>query len=95
MRGMALEERFYTPANIIPGQFSWSDEFLRVSANPAQGKGGTAFGDSGGPVFLRETNTIFAVNSYVTNANCAGVTYHSRIDNPVALEWINTFLDEP
>lgn len=90
-----LRERFQTQADIIPGKFSWSDVFLRVSQNPAQGQGGTAFGDSGGPVFLGGTSTILAVTSYGTNSNCAGVGYYCRIDNPAVLEWIETFMDEP
>jgi len=85
-------QRFYAPAKILSGKFSWSDEFIRCTANPGRGKGGTAFGDSGGPVFLGGTRTILAVNSYVTNVNCKGVTYHSRIDIPDVLDWINSFL---
>jgi hypothetical protein len=87
-----LRIRNYAPAKLLSGDFAWSDEFLRCSANPAQGKGGTAFGDSGGPVFLGGTNIILAVNSYVTNVNCAGETYHSRIDIPEVLAWIVSFL---
>lgn len=84
--------RNYAPAKLLSGNFAWSDEFIRVTANPGQGKGGTAFGDSGGPVLLAGTRTILAVNSYVTNANCAGETYHSRVDIPEVLEWIMSFL---
>lgn len=88
-----LRQRFYAPAEILSGEFSWSDAFLRLTANAAQGKGGTSFGDSGGPVFEGGTNTILAVNSYVTNANSAGVTYSCRIDSPDILSWIETFLE--
>jgi hypothetical protein len=84
--------RFYAPAQLLSGEFSWSDEFVRCTANPGRGKGGTAFGDSGGPVLLGGTNTILAVNSYVTNINCKGTTYHSRIDIPDVLTWIQGFL---
>jgi hypothetical protein len=31
------------------------------------------------------------VNSYVTNNNCAGVTYSQRVDIPEVLSWINSF----
>jgi hypothetical protein len=75
-------------AKLGSGNFAWSDEFIRCSANPGQGKGGIAYGDSGGPVFLGQTNTILALNSYVTNRNCVGETYHSRIDIPKVLTWI-------
>ena len=86
-------QRFYAPAQLLSGKFSWSDEFVRCTANPGRGKGGTAFGDSGGPVLLGGTDTVLAVNSYVPNVNCAGVTYHSRIDIQDVLDWIiNSFL---
>ena len=75
-------------AKTISGNFAWSDEFLRCSANPSQGKGGISFGDSGGPVLLGQTNIVLALNSYVTNSNCAGVTYHNRLDIPEVLNWI-------
>lgn len=88
-----LRNRFNASAKLIASNFVHSDEFVRLTANPGQGKGGTTFGDSGGPVLLAGTKTILAVNSYVTNYNCAGVTYHSRVDIPEVLEWINTFLD--
>lgn len=72
----------------VSDNFAWSDEFIRCSANPSQGKGGISFGDSGGPVLLGQTNIVLAVNSYATNPNCAGVTYHSRIDLLNVLDWI-------
>lgn len=34
---------------------------------------------------------VLAVNSYVTNGNCSGVTYSNRIDT-YALDLINSFL---
>ena len=64
---------------------------VRVTASPGQG-GGTCFGDSGGPILNGNTDTVLAVNSYVTNGNCAGVTYSQRIDIPEVLAWIESFL---
>jgi hypothetical protein len=75
-------------ARTVSGDFAWSDEFLRCSANPGQGKGGMSFGDSGGPVLLGQTNIVLAVNSYGANPNLAGVTYHTRIDSTEILDWI-------
>jgi hypothetical protein len=83
--------RYYAPTLLIASKFVHSDEYIRLTANPAQGKGGTCFGDSGGPDLLGGTDTILAVNSYVTNGNCAGVTYSNRIDT-YALDFINSFL---
>ena len=64
---------------------------IRGHASPGQG-GGTCFGDSGGPILNGDTDTVLAVNSYVTNGNCAGVTYSQRIDIPEVLAWIESFL---
>jgi hypothetical protein len=82
--------RYYAPTKLIASNFTWSDEYIRLTANPAMGKGGTCFGDSGGPDLLGGTDIILAVNSYVTNGNCAGVTYSNRIDT-YALDFINSF----
>jgi hypothetical protein len=76
-------------AKTVSGNFAGSDEFIRCSANPGGGKGGISYGDSGGPVFLAGSNVVLALNSYVTNPNCVGVTYHSRIDTQDMLNWIS------
>jgi secreted trypsin-like serine protease len=67
---------------------------LCITANPAQGKGGFCFGDSGGPNLLGDTNTILAITSYGADPICAGVGYSNRIDTEYALEFINSFLEE-
>jgi hypothetical protein len=86
-----LRIRLMAPARLVSGSFTHSEEFIRVTASPGQG-GGTCFGDSGGPVLRGSSDTVLAVNSYVTNSNCAGVTYASRVDIPEVLAWINSFL---
>jgi hypothetical protein len=84
--------RLYASSEIVSGKFVHSAEFMRIALNPGGGTGGTCFGDSGGPDLLGGTDTVLAVNSYVTNINCAGVGYSSRVDIPEVLEWINGFL---
>ncbi|MGB7116709.1 MAG: trypsin-like serine protease [Anaerolineales bacterium] len=87
--------RMYAPSQMVSGNFVHSAEYMRLSLNPGGGKGGTCFGDSGGPDLLGDTNTVLAVNSYVTNINCSGVGYSSRVDIPEILTWINTFMTQP
>jgi V8-like Glu-specific endopeptidase len=84
--------RLQATTNLVSGQFAFSDKVIRLTANAAQGKGGTCFGDSGGPDLIGGTDTVIAVNSFVTNGNCAGVTYSARVDTPEILAWIQSFL---
>lgn len=83
--------RFFAPSQLVQSNNVQSREFIKLTANPAQGKGGTCFGDSGGPDILGGTDIVLAVNSYVTNGNCAGVTYSQRVDLPDILRFINSF----
>ncbi|MGH3128363.1 MAG: trypsin-like serine protease [Gaiellaceae bacterium] len=86
-----LRNRLFAPSELVSGNFTHSEEFMRLALNPGGGSGGTCFGDSGGPDLLADTDTVLAVNSYVTNSNCGGVGYSSRVDIPAVLEWINSF----
>jgi hypothetical protein len=83
--------RFFAPSELIQSNNRSSNEFIKLTANPSKGKGGVCFGDSGGPDILSGTNIVLAVNSYVTNGNCAGVTYSNRVDLPDILTFINSF----
>jgi hypothetical protein len=86
-----LRNRLFAPTELVSGKFTHSDEFMKLALNPGGGSGGTCFGDSGGPDLLGGTDTVLAVNSYVTNSNCSGVGYSSRVDIPEVLTWINSF----
>ena len=84
--------RLFATGELFAANFVHSDWVIKYTLNPGQGKGGTCFGDSGGPDLLAGTDTIIAVNSYVTNSNCGGVGYSSRIDRAETLAWIESFL---
>jgi secreted trypsin-like serine protease len=69
----------------MTGDFS-----MLLSNNHATG--GTCYGDSGGPNFLRDTNIIAGVTSFGMNVSCAGTGGVYRIDRADDLDWINLFL---
>ncbi len=83
--------RNYAPGQLVPGSFKGSENLIKVTMNPGAGKGGTCFGDSGGPDLLGGTSTVLAVNSFVTNSNCSGVGYDTRVDVQARLDWIKSF----
>lgn len=91
-QAVVLLTRYFAPSQLVQSNNVQSDEFIKLTANPAQGKGGICFGDSGGPDVLSGTRTVLAVNSYVTNSNCSGVTYSQRVDLPDILAFITSFL---
>jgi len=92
-RWTGLRIRLFAPSELVSGKFVHSADYMRLALNPGGGSGGTCFGDSGGPDLLGGTNTVLAVNSYVTNVNCSGVGYSARVDVPEILAWIEGFLE--
>ena len=71
-QGLITLTRYFAPS-LIQSNHRHSAEFIKLTANLSDGKGGICFGDSGGPDILSGTDIERAVNTYVTNGNCAGV----------------------
>jgi hypothetical protein len=59
---------------------------LQTSASPGNGRGGTCFGDSGGPVLYQ--GEIVGVTSFGLNENCKGVDFAYRVDRAEVQDWI-------
>jgi hypothetical protein len=85
-------QRMRSAAELVAGSFAGADERIRFTLNANQGTGGICFGDSGGPDLVGGTDTVLAVNSFVTNHNCSGVGYSERVDVPEVLAWIRGFM---
>jgi hypothetical protein len=84
--------RNYAASELLQAEDAIAAMFLKLTANPGQDKGGTTFGDSGGPILKGGTNILFGLNSFVNNSNCDGVTYAQRVDRADILAWINGYL---
>jgi Trypsin len=61
---------------------------IQLSGNPCNGRGGSCFGDSGGPILYDSTNIVLGVNSFVKNLQCAGQSFAYRVDQAAVLTWI-------
>ncbi len=70
-----------------PGKWAGSEDYTT---------GGTCYGDSGGPVFLgdSESNVIVGITSFGTSAACSGVDYSWRVDTEASRAFLSQFAEE-
>ena len=72
--------------------------WLRISQNPANGDGGTCYGDSGGPNFLGagadETN-IVAGTTITGDTRCRATNVDYRMDTPSARAFLGDYVALP
>jgi secreted trypsin-like serine protease len=66
---------------------------LQLSSAPGGGRGGTCFGDSGGPTFYGgfDSHVIVGVNSWLFGFNrqtCGGTGFAFRTDTEAVIDWI-------
>lgn len=88
---MAEDSRYKATSSLINLRSALTDGFnLHTSNNPseANGKGGSCFGDSGGPVMVNDTNIVVGVVSFGLNYNCKGADFAFRVDRADVQEWI-------
>jgi hypothetical protein len=71
----------------LKSTFDGAEMSAKFTNNPGSTSGGSCYGDSGGPVFYKNTNMIVSVVSWGITP-CIGVDYNFRTDTPVALEFL-------
>ncbi|HUC31810.1 MAG TPA: trypsin-like serine protease, partial [Ilumatobacteraceae bacterium] len=93
---MDVESRYKSNSRIVSVNANQSvGGNLHTSNNPSAsgGRGGSCFGDSGGPVFQLDTNVVLAVVSYGPSNTCHGADYSWRVDTHAAQDFISPYLD--
>ena len=68
---------------------------LQATNNNGLYSGGSCFGDSGGPVFLNDTNVVVGVTSFGLNQNCVGADFAYRTDSDAARAFLGQFVALP
>lgn len=84
--------RNFAPSTFIKDSGVLTDEFIKLTQNPGNGKGAVCLGDSGGPAFLADTNVVLGSTTLATGRNCTGVQWSYRLDTQSAQDFIKSFL---
>jgi hypothetical protein len=90
-RFSSFRERLMSEAKLVNLRNAWTRGlYVQLSNNPGGGRGGTCYGDSGGPVFLggSASNLIVSVTSFGLSPWCTGVDFSYRVDTQAAIDWI-------
>jgi hypothetical protein len=93
---VAVDERWKSTSMLVNLKSALTDGWnVHTSNNPseANGEGGTCFGDSGGGVYLNNTNSVVAVVSFGLNSICKGADYSARTDIADSQDFILRFLN--
>jgi len=94
---LSLRERLMALTQLVNPNLNSSSNTagfnLQLSGNPGGGRGGSCFGDSGGPTFYGgfSSNVIVGVNSWLFGFNrqtCGGTGFAFRTDTEAVIDWI-------
>ena len=83
-------ERRYATQTFSALTRSW----LKLSMQPSTGNGGTCYGDSGGPHFLRDTRLMLSI-TITGDAQCRATDVTYRLDTASARNFLDDFVTLP
>ncbi len=88
-----MGDRYRATVRLLDTDNAVGDQSVKsTGVSPAGGKGQSAcYGDSGGPLFVPDQQTIVGVTSFGIAPLCRGPNYYKRVDLPEALKWVRSF----
>ena len=89
-----LEDRYRAMVRLLNTKnLDVGERFVKTMGIGISGGGeGACYGDSGGPLFVADQQTIVGVTSFGTVPLCRGAGYYQRMDLPRIFSWIRSFL---
>jgi hypothetical protein len=92
---MDVETRYKSTSRIVEvtGNASTGGNLHTLNnPSPTGGTGGSCFGDSGGPVFVNNTDQVVAVVSWGYSPTCHGADYSWRVDTTEARTFLLQYI---
>jgi hypothetical protein len=86
-------ERYNATVRLLKTNHALGDMFVKTTGSSLiKGKGeASCSGDSGGPLFLPDQQTIVGVTSWGSRRVCRGPVHYQRVDLPRVLKWVRSF----
>jgi Trypsin len=85
------DDRYRGMVRLLTINNAAGDQLLKTSGIGIVGGGeGSCFGDSGGPLFMPDQETIVGVTSFGYRL-CRGPAYNQRMDIPQVSKWVRSF----
>jgi hypothetical protein len=86
------DDRYRATVRLLQTRPAVGEMLVKTTGTGIRGKGESAcHGDSGGPLFLPDQQTIVGVTSIGTLPVCRGPYYYQRMDLPQVLKWVRSF----
>jgi hypothetical protein len=88
-----LQDRYRATVRLLNTNSAVGDQLVKTTGvSLIKGKGeASCYGDSGGPLFVPNQQTIAGVTSFTSTPVCRGPGYYQRVDLPRVLKWVRSF----